>query len=765
MKNAVSRAKVLVLGGVALVLGFSTMISMGDAPEQTTTNAVSPAVIAPEIEATAPAITNVSPGVAEVAKLVQAGMSEEVILRFIASTDLAFSPSVEEVLYLNDLGVSDNIINAILDRAKEVRENAAAQATNNVPQTAVAPPVDTNAVVTPPLTPEVPATTVAYQNPNVTYFYDSLAPYGSWVTVADYGLCWRPTVVVSSPNWQPYCDRGRWMWTSCGWYWQSDYTWGWAPFHYGRWHRSHHYGWVWVPGTDWGPSWVSWRYSNDYCGWAPLPPEAHYRPGFGFTYHNSSVTLGFDFGIRSDCYTFVPANRFCDREVFRHRVGSRHVAPIYQKTVVNNYYINNNNVVINKGIAPERIAAASHTQIKEVAIHDVGRAPANRGEVLDKSRNALYVYRPPLPSATRMSNTRDINGAGSSFSSSGTAGSKPQSTMPSRREEIERRPGSVATAPTSSGTPAIPAGPGGTGRNDNRRPRETITPVPSTTAPTTPTTTTTVEKQGGKPDGNSGRHVGWTAPTTPRTPVTTGVPKESTPRPTEKVEKGQTPKPEKAPGNQRNIHGNVNSGRDVFAPSLSGGASGAASVPTPKITTPAPAVTPRSTPVIPQPQSPSVTAPRPTERATVTPPAFTPRADVKPVTPAIPSVPATPNRGQSHGNSRSFEVPRATPSYTPAPVAIPAPAPVTRSAPVFSAPASPSISAPRAITPSPRAATPSVPVAVPQMRSPSASVVTPTPSAAPQHHSVGPSAAPRSQPSSSHGQSQRSESGGGRHGR
>ena len=31
----------------------------------------------------------------------------------------------------------------------------------------------------------------------VNYFYDTLAPYGTWVEVEGYGRCWRPTVVVS----------------------------------------------------------------------------------------------------------------------------------------------------------------------------------------------------------------------------------------------------------------------------------------------------------------------------------------------------------------------------------------------------------------------------------------------------------------------------------------------------------------------------------------------------------------------------------------
>src|SRR5690606_36433667 len=112
----------------------------------------------------------------------------------------------------------------------------------------------------------------APQEININYFENALAPYGTWIDVADYGRCWQPTVVLINRSWRPYADRGRWVYTSHGWYWQSDYSWGWAPFHYGRWHQDRRHGWVWVPGSTWGPAWVSWRYTDDYCGWAPLPP-------------------------------------------------------------------------------------------------------------------------------------------------------------------------------------------------------------------------------------------------------------------------------------------------------------------------------------------------------------------------------------------------------------------------------------------------------------------------------------------------------------
>jgi hypothetical protein len=54
---------------------------------------------------------------------------------------------------------------------------------------------------------------------------------------------------------------------------ETDWAWGWAPFHYGRWFYSGEvHGWVWVPDTVWGPAWVEWRAGGGYVGWTPLPP-------------------------------------------------------------------------------------------------------------------------------------------------------------------------------------------------------------------------------------------------------------------------------------------------------------------------------------------------------------------------------------------------------------------------------------------------------------------------------------------------------------
>src|SRR5438132_10502382 len=115
---------------------------------------------------------------------------------------------------------------------------------------------------------------------SLEFFYDSLDPYGEWVEVGDYGYCWHPTGV--SEEWAPYTD-GYWAFTDGGWTWVSYEDFGGITYHYGRWIFVEDEGWVWVPDYEWAPAWVSWRTSDDYVGWAPLPPAARFDRDIGFS--------------------------------------------------------------------------------------------------------------------------------------------------------------------------------------------------------------------------------------------------------------------------------------------------------------------------------------------------------------------------------------------------------------------------------------------------------------------------------------------------
>ncbi len=113
--------------------------------------------------------------------------------------------------------------------------------------------------------------TVKAQDVEVSYqeFYDELSPYGQWVEDPEYGNVWIPN---EDENFRPYATNGYWAMTDYGNMWVSDAPYGWACYHYGRWTFNPYYGWVWIPGYEWAPAWVSWRSGGGYYGWAPMPP-------------------------------------------------------------------------------------------------------------------------------------------------------------------------------------------------------------------------------------------------------------------------------------------------------------------------------------------------------------------------------------------------------------------------------------------------------------------------------------------------------------
>lgn len=111
--------------------------------------------------------------------------------------------------------------------------------------------------------------------PEYRLFYDALEDEGDWVLIEPHGFVFRPD--VNFVAWHPY-ERGFWVPSDVyGWVWISTEPFGWATYHYGRWMYDDYQGWVWIPGLDWAPAWVSWEMSDEYVGWAPLPPDH----GFG----------------------------------------------------------------------------------------------------------------------------------------------------------------------------------------------------------------------------------------------------------------------------------------------------------------------------------------------------------------------------------------------------------------------------------------------------------------------------------------------------
>jgi hypothetical protein len=244
------------------------------------------------------------------------------------------------------------------------------------------PPAAPPPAAPPPADPE----DVSYQT-----FYDQLSPYGQWIQDPDYGYVWLPEV---GPDFKPYATNGHWVYTDEGWAWDSGYPWGWAAFHYGRWFFRDGYGWMWIPGNEWAPAWVSWRNSDDYYGWAPLEPGI-------------SVSVAYSSGYNPPphYWCFVPHQYVASPQVNNYYVReTNNVTIINRTTVINNVTVinNNNTTVINNrhgnghygaGPDPGEVSRFTGAPLRPTPIRE-SRAPG--GSV---AGGGFAVYRPHVNSA------------------------------------------------------------------------------------------------------------------------------------------------------------------------------------------------------------------------------------------------------------------------------------------------------------------------------------------------------------------------------
>ena len=210
---------------------------------------------------------------------------------------------------------------------------------------------------------------------NVSFqvFYDELLPYGDWISDPVHGYVWVP---YAGPDFQPYASNGYWVMSTYGNTWVSNYDWGWAPFHYGRWYFDDYLGWAWVPGYEWGPAWVNWRTGGDYYGWAPL------LPGLGI---HVSVN------IPSNYWVFVPKRRIVSRNVYNYYIPRKNVYRIYnQTTIINNTYVYNNNTYVS---GPARREVERVTR-RSVPVYQVNNS--NKAGRTSVSRNTVQVYQPSI---------------------------------------------------------------------------------------------------------------------------------------------------------------------------------------------------------------------------------------------------------------------------------------------------------------------------------------------------------------------------------
>lgn len=115
---------------------------------------------------------------------------------------------------------------------------------------------------------------------------------GRWENVSEYGMVWRPTVILST-DWAPY-RAGRWIWKGDDYVWISNESWGWVPYHFGRWAVIEGLGWCWVPPVRgdiyWGPGYVGWHRAGNTIGWTPLAPGELFYGRRYYGTHSVNIT-------------------------------------------------------------------------------------------------------------------------------------------------------------------------------------------------------------------------------------------------------------------------------------------------------------------------------------------------------------------------------------------------------------------------------------------------------------------------------------------
>lgn len=267
----------------------------------------------------------------------------------------------------------------------DAREKALADKEN-----AAKPSVERETRETRPVPQQRPAPPVS-QRPAGSYstFYTKLESHGDWRETSDYGYVWQPRE-AQSRNWRPYTN-GHWVYTDVGWTWVSEEPFGWATYHYGRWTRLRNIGWVWVPGDEWAPAWVSWRKSDDYVGWAPLPPEARFDRRSGI--HNWSDNY---YDVGPDQYCFVATREFGGERMQRSVVPSeRNITIVNQTTNVTNITYNNTTVV-NQGPNFEELRSRTQRPIQRLRLEREVNVNINVGEPRPVVRGETLFIPAPL---------------------------------------------------------------------------------------------------------------------------------------------------------------------------------------------------------------------------------------------------------------------------------------------------------------------------------------------------------------------------------
>ena len=213
------------------------------------------------------------------------------------------------------------------------------------------------------------AASAQYVDPGMIGVAD-LGQFGDWNPNPDYGAVWFPHAVPA--GWTPY-SNGHWAWVApWGWTWIEAESWGFAPFHYGRW-AAFDGRWGWVPGPP----------PTIFAG--QRPPRPVYSPalvafvggprfsisvGFGGG-SGAGVTAWFPLGPREAYQPWYHASPAYVNRVNVTNLYTRNVAELrntYNDRTTNVYNTNVTNVTyINRPVATVAVAQRDFASGRGVA--------------------------------------------------------------------------------------------------------------------------------------------------------------------------------------------------------------------------------------------------------------------------------------------------------------------------------------------------------------------------------------------------------------
>jgi hypothetical protein len=283
--------------------------------------------------------------------------------------------------------------------------------------------------------------------------YEDLDENGDWRDDANYGHVWYPRQV--SAGWAPYRE-GHWDWIApWGWTWVDDFSWGYAPFHYGRWVTvGGRWGWIAGPVAVrpvYAPALVVFVGGTPGFGgnvaWFPLGPREVFVP----SYH---VSAGY-------------VNRV---NITNTTVNVTQVTNVYNTTIINRTTNVTNITYVNRNVQGAVTAVPQRTFS---SAQPVGRAVVQI--------NARELASARMTTTAAVAPSRD-SVLGARSNTAGRVSAPPAAVM--NRQVIARTPPPPPPVPFARQQQALAANPG---QPLARREMQTLRPPVAAGAPARPT--------------------------------------------------------------------------------------------------------------------------------------------------------------------------------------------------------------------------------------------------------------------------------------